>query len=115
MPVPYSQDTFGPEPAWGIGAFNVQRDGDCLVCGESVNQGKVFVYTDNLSYTGGQTVDDLVAGFKDLKTVLDESPCHDKCAKITAAHCPVIKRDLKNKKLLIVNYNKDSIGLHKPV
>ena len=86
-PVSWSQDG----DAWGIIEPARQCEaidkGLCLLCGEQVNKGYVVVSDDHGREVFG--IDSLGYLDRDVNEskVLDGAPLHDRCLKLTLAHC----------------------------
>jgi len=109
LPLPWSQlfyEKYG-ETIWGRvrldEKFQQERDScHCLLCGEKVVQGVLFIITEAVSTSDGAALKQL-----DAKTVFDEEllhrlnnlvldhgVLHERCAKMTIAHCQTVKKSL---------------------
>ncbi len=117
LPVPWSQDT-----SWGTLHNNrselARAQSRCLLCGEKVTEGYVIVTSRNDSLFG-------IAGSGrqyrkvDMERVLnhyypddlpredvtDHAPLHERCAKLTMAHCPTLHRAAKGEGAVLVPYS----------
>lgn len=110
-PVPWSQD--GEE--WGHlhqpCAEQAELNSLCLLCGEFVLTGYVFWYLWH-AYLGRAEIDpEAYVSFEDLgqRRVIDRAPLHERCAKLTAAHCPTLKDDMARGRVYLMPYH------HRPV
>jgi hypothetical protein len=91
-PTPWSQDGDESGTSWGVldevKQQAAQKGSLCLLCGEPVQQGFVFIDT-------AQSVATPLPFYTQPKLkeqgVIDHAPVHDRCAKLTAAHCPHIR------------------------
>ncbi len=86
------------------------------MCGLVVKAGVVFVGADNEdelaivrdSYTQDDLQGDMTLSGGFATTVIDMAPLHERCAKLTEAHCPVIKRKLREGTAWIRPYKRDA-------
>jgi hypothetical protein len=97
-PVPWSQGE-----AWGSASTHRQQlaiaQSRCLVCGEVVRKGVVFVRTtkteaaepDHPPVKGSYDINDLP-----YNSAIVEGAIHEKCAKLTRAHCKPVRNRLKD-------------------
>jgi|SRR6187402_1533769 len=98
-PVPWSQDG----GRWGLTdqdrLYECTEHASCLVCGDRVTEGVVLNST---HWRLGQLM-----LFATLTTLLDDAavadggPLHDRCMKITRAHCRSVRESLQNGTLVI--------------
>lgn len=99
-PVPWSQAN-----EWGVADIHRKQmaivQGRCLVCGEVVQKGVVFVrtVTDNLVAPSSPTVVKETYDINDLKEIgiVVEGSLHTNCAKLTRAHCRPVQERLRDK------------------
>lgn len=100
VPVPWSQELIksGEDqglPHWGAVSYDRRQDAIakslCLLCGESVEQGMVFLAREDLE-TGTRLLrsyDKKHLGKR--PEIVDGAPLHHRCAKLSRAHCPQLR------------------------
>jgi 2'-5' RNA ligase/Zn finger protein HypA/HybF involved in hydrogenase expression len=119
-PVPWTQKNLNePEQGSGWGMVHADRSKKarenslCLLCGEPVDQGKVFVDVKaRKEFADEYGHDDLLpwARADQSSPIVDRGAMHDRCAELTAAHCPHIKDAINNGGVLQAPYRKDAPG-----
>jgi hypothetical protein len=109
-PVPYSQDM----GMWATAddAGDCVREGLCLVCGEQVDDGLVLIdfsvsasIKKNFSRRRVYRFVDLEL-ICDLTGIVDNAPMHDRCAKLTAAHCDHVTDALREGRMKFKAYRR---------
>lgn len=112
MPRPIAQhnDTMRPVPwsqgkAWGSASVHRQQiaqvQSRCLVCGEIVYEGVVFVRTEladkyDESHGDQNQKDSFTINDLPQESVVVEGALHIECAKLARAHCKPIRERLKD-------------------
>lgn len=88
LPVPWNQST-----DWGaieqIREAKARLHSLCQVCGLTVEDGMVVVHPEpNQPVKDAYTFEDIAKSI-----ILDNAPLHDRCAKLSMAHCPELRDD----------------------
>lgn len=115
-PIPWSQGE-----SWGIVNEKRQaiawKQSRCLVCGETVQEGIVFVRTNKACsqeppYNGSDAIkdeydiNDLTADAVGIISRVVEGPLHTKCGLITRSHCIPLRNRLRNHRYAERPYKK---------
>lgn len=106
LPVPYSQS--GNE--WGVIGMNHQYcmpASLCLVCGEAVEQGSIFAVVGQVIGSGDPLPSYLQSNLE-RHEVLDSGPLHERCAALTAAHCPEARTKLATGEIVQRPYERSA-------
>jgi hypothetical protein len=109
-PEPWSQDS-----SWGtldtLRAETARRASLCLLCGDQVDAGIVLVDPSDARKTDAQSTlplyhkHHLDAPYMIVRReVVDCGPLHERCAKLTMAHCPHLR---ENSNIIEVPYRKE--------
>lgn len=103
-PVPH---TNSPD-AWGVLHFDRAQKcanlSGCLVCAEHVGEGFIFVSKEKY----GQAP--VHATFDDLYNfAIDGAPLHERCMRMTVAHCAHIRDDLRRGEVIAVRYKEKMV------
>lgn len=107
MPRPLARNkgTLRPVPwtnadDWGIlndtRSMLCEKNSRCLVCGMDVEKGKILTTSDNCPVNATQA--DL------YDHAADRGPLHDRCAKMTVAHCAKVRHDVLHGTMRIIPY-----------
>jgi hypothetical protein len=102
-PVPYTQS--GTD--WGVidtrrKHFGMDRS-LCLVCGETVEEG--FVLWVRINSDGvADPLENVCASDLAHARISDNGPLHDRCLKITRAHCRRVRTDIANGLTIVLPY-----------
>lgn len=102
-PVPWTNDVGG----WGVlhydRARTCERQSLCLVCGEVVDEGFIFVDRQHAA------VCPVRADQNDLDSYgADNGPLHPRCTKMTVAHCQHMRESILQGGTFIIPYCRQS-------
>lgn len=108
-PVPWSQES----RRWGkidemTRGMNATAHGLCLVCGEHVDSGYVFVSEPEARVYGIERPAVFTREHLGLNMVSDYAPLHDTCVRLTRAHCRAIREFIADGTVTIAPYRDEA-------
>lgn len=111
LPVPWTQNSDSRRTNWGKlhyeNASEACKKSRCLLCGGPVEKGMVFISRKRSTKHFDPWPPVIPVTLDDAAYFTDNAPLHERCAKLTAAHCPRLKRDLASGEQVICSYEQE--------